>query len=361
MNGYQRFLALTGLAVAMLMLAAAGFNYMVDPFWMSGGNKLAPRNYAFNERVAKANLLFSRGLKPSCILFGTSKTTIMRGDRLSDESCFNFGFGLGRGEEYLAFARYLKGQGIEPELIYVDLSRLGFLPAFEHPLDIPDFIRDGLAPPTSFLNYFSLDLLELSMRTMLLGSPYVRYYGPDLAIRLTNGWAPYDPPKKIILDGSARFDPDKVEHFLQLRRIFPRARMIGWIPPHSPWNIAGDYMNDRKGQVETMRRLLPAFDEIFDFSAPSPVTMDTRLTYDGIHYVPEVLHAIEERMAVRDRIPPGRFGYKITSLAAWDAWFATQVEIFLTQTNVAIVEELPANQVNPIGDSTMKALFSNGS
>lgn len=358
MNAYPRFLLLTGLAVALLMLMAAGLNYLVDPFWMNGGNKLAPRNYAFNERLAKTNLLIGQGLRPKCVLFGTSKTTIMRGDRLSDEPCFNYAFGLGRGQEYLAFAQYLEARGIVPEVVYVELSRLGFLPNFEHPLDIPDFIRAKENPPLSPLNYFSLDLLELSLRTVLRGSPYVRYYGPDFAVRLTADWPPYTPPEEIILDGSRRFDPEQVEHFRQLRQVFPKARFIGYVPPHSAWDIARDYLNDRAGQVETMRRLLSVFDEIFDFSAPSEVTMDPRLTYDGIHYVPDVMRLIEERIAAHDRVPIGRFGCKVTNAAAWDRWFSLQVEKFLNRTQVAIVEHPSSKTVRPIDDPVRKAVFS---
>ena len=70
-----------------------------------------------------------------------------------------------------------------------------------------------------------------------------------------------------------------------MRRLFPEARAIGYIPPESAWRIAAFSLT---GGLDTylaaIAQIAAAYDEFLDFSIPSALTRSKEGTYDGSHY-----------------------------------------------------------------------------
>lgn len=51
-------------------LTVFAVNWFIDPLWFSGGNKLFPQNYVWNERQSKVNLYLEDVDAYDCIIFG---------------------------------------------------------------------------------------------------------------------------------------------------------------------------------------------------------------------------------------------------------------------------------------------------
>ena len=48
-----RYLTVVTLLVAAMLGGMGLLNYLIDPLWFFGGNKLQPRNFPFDERTAR--------------------------------------------------------------------------------------------------------------------------------------------------------------------------------------------------------------------------------------------------------------------------------------------------------------------
>src|SRR5438132_4942680 len=145
------------LATAGLNVAACfTVNCLVDPLWYLGGNVLTHINYSFNERLSKLNRLLPRLQDYDCVIFGTSRATLLPEEKVAGYRCFNLAFSDGQASEYLAYADYLRRRDFAPRLIMVDIRRDELLGATPPP-DLPDFIQAGEPPPSMPAAYLSLD------------------------------------------------------------------------------------------------------------------------------------------------------------------------------------------------------------
>jgi len=229
------------LATAGLIAASCfALNCLVDPLWYLSGNILTAINHPFNERLAKLNRFLPRLKDYDCVIFGTSRATLLPEDKATEYRCFNLAISDGQASEYLLYADYLLKRGFAPRLLIVDIRRDDLIGPVKPP-DVPDFVAAGDAPPSIFAIYLSLDALNFSIRTLRGDAPHHRYYDPEFHARLEvrSKRHYYNPPVPIKpqpppLD----LHPERAALYIQLRQKFPAARAIAYLPPESAWRIA---------------------------------------------------------------------------------------------------------------------------
>lgn len=275
---------LAGVAALALALAFT-LNALVDPLWYFGGNRLGTVNFAFNERISKANRIAGHERDYDCVIFGDSRVTLLPERKIDGYRCYNFAFSSGTVPEFVDCAKWLRGRGFAPRLIVVGLSAGDFRKTMP-PRNTPDFVREGRDPPSPFVAYLSLDVLAMSLRTLAGRSPLDRLYDPEFRCRVAYADRRYDPRVPIRDLRSGPFDERApLALYRKLGEIFPEARYVGYASPLSAWAI-DEYR--RIGWLESYTRALhdaaALFDRFSDYSVPSPMTVDPAQTYDGTHY-----------------------------------------------------------------------------
>jgi hypothetical protein len=248
-------------------------------------------NYPFNERLATVIRFLPRLGDYDCVIFGTSRATLLPEEKIDGYRCYNLAISDGLASEYLLYAKYLRERGFAPRLVIVDVRRAEFIGP-EQAVEVPDFIRDGAGPPSIFTSYLSLDALDFSIRTLRGDSPHHRYYDADFHAQLEvrSKRHRYDP-KGPIEPQPPPFDvhAERAAAYIQLRREFPTARAIGYIPPESAWRIAAFSLTGQlDAYLAAIAQVAAAYDEFLDFSIPSALTESKEGTYDGSHYMREV-------------------------------------------------------------------------
>ncbi len=291
------------LASAFVIVGACfTVNCLIDPLWYLCGNLLTGINYPFNERLSKVIRLLPRLKDYDCVIFGTSRSTLLPEDQVPGYHCYNLAFSDGQVSEYLPYARYLRHRGFDPKLLIVEVRRgdlIGpltppeipeFIPVVEPPPEAPEFILTGKGPPSILANYLSLDVLDFSIRTLRRDAPHHRYYDQafhaDLEVRSKKRYykpadtiAPMPPPLDLHTERGALYG--------ELRRQFPRARAIGYVPPELAWRMAAFSLTDAfEPYLAAIAAISANYDRFLDFSAPSPLTTSKSPndTYDGVHY-----------------------------------------------------------------------------
>lgn len=271
--------------VALALGLAFALNVLVDPLWYFGGNRLGTVNFAFNERISKANRIAGHEHDYDCVIFGDSRVTLLPEQKIAGYRCYNFAFSSGTVPEFVDYAKWLRGRGFTPKLIVVGVSAGDFRKKTS-PRDTPDFVRERRSPPSPFIAYLSLDAAAMSLRTLFGRSPLDRLYDLEFRCRVAYTGRRYDPRVPIRDLRSGPFDERRyIAFYKELHEVFPEARYVGYGSPLSAWAI-DDYR--RIGWLESYTRALHAaatvFDLFIDYSVPSPMTVDPTQTYDGTHY-----------------------------------------------------------------------------
>src|SRR5690606_18937132 len=133
-------ISLCGLAVLL--------NLFVDPLWYWQGNQITGRNFPFNERLSRINLLLREGPAGyDCLIFGSSRVGLFDPTRILGYRCFVMTFSAGSVVEFLHYARYLFQLGLRPKLVIVGVDDYNYLPERRLPPEIPDFLRHHQPPP----------------------------------------------------------------------------------------------------------------------------------------------------------------------------------------------------------------------
>ncbi|MGB3811040.1 MAG: hypothetical protein WA943_13185 [Parvibaculum sp.] len=280
----MRYLAMLAATIVLCVGAALAFNSLVDPLWYFSGNRFAPVNFAFNERLSKANLIEGREHEFDCVIFGDSRATLLPEQKIAGYRCFNFAFSSGVVGEFVDYANWLKSRGFAPRLVIVGVSAGDFRKSVSS-RNTPDFVREGQNPPSPLIAYASLDVLAMSWRTLFGSSPIDREYDRDFHCRVAVTM-PYDPRKPIRDLYSGPFDNrEPLDKYRELRGIFPEARFVGYAPPLSAWAIA-EYarIGWLKSYTKALNEAATVFDQFEDYSVPSEITLDPANTYDGTHY-----------------------------------------------------------------------------
>jgi hypothetical protein len=286
----QRFRTYLGWLLATVgVIVAACFvvNCLVDPLWYLRGNVLTGVNYAFNERLAGIIRFLPHLADYDCVIFGTSRASLLPEEKIEGYRCYNLSVSDGNATEYVLYAKYLRERGYMPRLLIVDVKRAELIGP-KQAVEVPDFIRDGASPPSIFASYLSLDALDFSIRTLRGDSPHHRYYDADFHAQLEvrSKRHRYDP-KGPIKPEPGPFDvhAERAAAYVELRRQFPTARAIGYIPPESAWRIAAFSLTGQlDAYLAAISQIAGAYDEFLDFSIPSALTEGKEGTYDGSHY-----------------------------------------------------------------------------
>jgi hypothetical protein len=278
-------LATAGLIVAGCFVV----NCLIDPLWYLRGNILTEINYPFNERLSKLIRLLPRLHDYDCIIFGTSRATLLPEDQADGHRCYNLAFSDGQVSEYLPYARYLRQRGFAPALLIVEIRRSDLIGP-ELPAEVPDFVRSGEPSPSILASYLTLDALDFSIRTLRQDGPHHRYYDKgfqaDLEVRSKKRWY---RPAAAIEPAPPPYDvhPERGARYRQLREEFPMARAIGYVPPESAWRMAAFSATDAfDPYLAAVAEIAASYDGFLDFSAPSALTTSKSPedTYDGTHY-----------------------------------------------------------------------------
>src|SRR5258707_667213 len=108
--------ALLGTA-GLIVAACFAVNCLVDPLWYLRGNVLTEINYPFNERLSKLVRFLPRMADYDCVIFGTSRATLLPEEKAKGYRCFNMAVSGGQASEYLLYADYLRQRRVAPRLI----------------------------------------------------------------------------------------------------------------------------------------------------------------------------------------------------------------------------------------------------
>ncbi|MBI1262534.1 MAG: hypothetical protein GC184_12520 [Rhizobiales bacterium] len=302
MNKLATRYLLTLMATMLVGLGLAfAFNVSVDPLWYFQGNQWGSVNYAFNERVTKVNRFLPRQSEYDCIIFGDSRITLLPEEKITGHHCYNFAFSAGKGEEFLAYAKYLDARGFRPDLVIVGLSISEYRAHVGGP-NIPGFISEQTDPLSYMSQYLSLDTLAYAYRTLFGKSPIDRVYDSNFHCHVASGATHYDPAVPIRDLKSGPFTGlERIDLMDQMRLIFPNARFVGYTPPISAWAIqAYDEMGWLDDYTHALHRASSVFDAYYDFSVPSDITTNPVNTYDGTHYSEEANALIASAISTGD-------------------------------------------------------------
>ena len=121
---YLGWLAAT---VGLILAACFAVNCLVDPLWYLRGNVLTKINYPFNERLAAIIRFLPRLDDYDCVIFGTSRASLLPEEKIEGYRCYNLSISDGIAAEYVLYAKYLRERGFKPRLIIVDVKRAEFL------------------------------------------------------------------------------------------------------------------------------------------------------------------------------------------------------------------------------------------
>jgi len=293
--------------VLVVLLSVLTINVLVDPLWNGKGNRLTGQNYPFNERLSRTNLFFQTPDKFDCLVFGSSRVTLMDVGRLRGKRCFNFAFSDATPAEMLAYARYLHHKGIQPGLVIIGVDGRNFSRRKLH-RKVPDFIDSLTDPPAALVNDFSLDVLLFSLRTLAGDAPRPRFYTRNFVGDVLPGTPPFKPRTCFGPEGRGRSYSVRRVHFYQdICKQFGHASCVGYAPPLSAWDVTTLYADGTlENYLQTLYRVARSFDRFYDFTIPSDITRNPSNSYDGQHFFPRINDRVAETIR-SDRIQ-GDFG-----------------------------------------------------
>ncbi|MBE9180811.1 hypothetical protein IQ268_19815 [Oculatella sp. LEGE 06141] len=300
-------------------------NWMVDPLWYSHGNRITGQNFSFNERISKTNLLLqSKDEGYDCLIFGSSRVTLLKESSFKSRHCFNYSFSAGKIEEFVEYAKLAKVQGINPETVYVGVDSFNFS---QKPVSEKTTVVD-IKP--GFIAYLSLDVLIFSVKTLLGFSPDPRYYNQHFESEVIDDLPQFDPTF-FNNQTEGLCDRSKVAKYKELKAIFPDAEFVGYVPPVSAWNVVNEvYSRDLTDcTLQAFYQISRIYDEMYDFSIPSTTTAQIGNTYDGSHFYPHVQAQVSLVLQGKNT----GFGIELDdySLAEYEKLYKAKIKTFLVQ------------------------------
>lgn len=335
----QRLAALTIVFCGCALL----LNLFVDPLWYWRGNQITGRNFPFNERLSRVNLLLQDPDRYDCLIFGSSRVGLLDQTKIAGHRCFTVTFSAGSVVEFVDYARYLKQLGLRPRLLIVGVDDYNFLPGLMQPPATPEFVRRHEAPPGILASYLSLGAMRLSLRTLLQQSDESRYYDAGFVGHVLESAPRFVPPRQLgdASEAAAAFEPHRARLYRRLRESFPEAAFWGYVPPISAWDVAEDrYATGHLTRyLQAVWETAAWFDRFYDFSAPCPMTQRRDNTYDGSHYFPWVNAIVAERLQSGSQASPADgFGLPLHALsrAAYVEAFTSRVTDFVAAASLKL-------------------------
>ena len=283
-QGRYSFAAFAGMVVLVLGLAGA-LNYLVDPLWYAQGNRLSDKNFSFNERISKINLLNRSAPQDyDCLILGSSRVTTLRQSRFEGLRCFNLALKGAEAAEQLAYGRYARDRGFRPRVLVVAVDDFNFIERTQTARRTKPKVE---GTPSAWHAFFSTDVLTFSLMTLFGVSPEPNYYDRHFEQQTLD----VAPPWKPVVEDKPELpcSMDHVRTFRELRALFPEAKALAYAPLMSPWYQFSDVYT--RGlldcTIDAFHAVSRDYDTFLDFGIPSPITLDNRLTLDGTHFTPE--------------------------------------------------------------------------
>lgn len=280
--------------VSTLISFIGVLNLAVDPLWYTQGNKLNPINVPYNERLTKTNLLLhSDRRKYDCLIFGSSRVTLLNSKALKNNVCFNYSFSAGTAEEFVKYAEYVKEKGVNPQKIYVGIDAYNF--TFDKKTALKNKVEVAEPKPAYQSYLFSLDTLQLSLKTIFRLNTEIRFYDQDFQGKVFDN-APKYKPEFVDKKTQEKCNFSRIAYYKQIRHIFPNAKIVGYVPPISVWKLFNE--SYARGlldcKLQAIYEASKSYDITYDLSYPSEITTVTYNTYDGSHYYPDVNNQIAQ-------------------------------------------------------------------
>ncbi|MGI0489260.1 hypothetical protein ACN4EK_27930 [Pantanalinema rosaneae CENA516] len=316
-----------------LILAIGLLNYVVDPLWYHSGNRLTAINPPWNERVAKTNLYLQQPEAYNCLIFGTSRATILHTEWFQNHHCFNYAFSGGKIEEIISYADYIKQKGANPAIVYVEVEPFKLNEASD---DSYLTAREIQPTPLYETYFFSMNTLSLSLRTVLDMYEHSRLYNQHFKVTLSEDIPDYEP--ELIAPEPPGQPPDRdacklerVKSYQALKQKFPQAEFVGFVAPISAWRVFNTMYAEGllNCQLAGTHQIASLFNRFYDFAIPSAMTTRTDNTYDGNHYYPQVFQDMAQTLEGQ----PPTFGVDVKQypLATYQSLYATRLQQFLQQ------------------------------
>lgn len=274
---------LTALVVTVVAITGTtlAINLTIDPLHYFGGNAKLAHATRFDERRQKLYHLLAKQDQYDCVIFGSSRTILLPTHLLKGHKCFNLAFSAGRIGEFLYYAKYLRDRGFRPALVITGVDDFDFETVGGW--EVPKFVKKDEEPRSPFLVYASLDGLKRSWDAVKARGPHDWVCTIDFDCRIPRPLKTYHPDTR---DRSAGpFKPEVAKLYGKLRRYFPEARFVGYVPPISAWRIE-DMADSRqlKAYLTGLKRTARYFDRFIDFSVVTKMTANPNNTPDGSHY-----------------------------------------------------------------------------
>lgn len=319
------------------------FNFLIDPLWHSQGNRLQEVNYAFNERHMKVNSYVNRMFEYNCILFGSSRSTLLDEKKIQGENCFNMSFSNGHIDEFIVIAKYIKDHGIKLKTIIFSVNEVSFTPYYQPNMaDLPPFIYRENGSPSMLNDYLTISSLKFSYKTIrrknYLPRAYVNLDGRGFKGAIVKFYA-YKPSRnmKSNVELFKPYQHENIKKYKELIEMFPGVESLGLIAPLSNWEQARIHlMGNLSDYVKIRYELSNEFSEgIIDFSIPSEITKKVDNTYDGLHYNEEINDKIIDRVN-DDSV---RFGESLRKMTE-DEYYSKiipPVESFINRNKLTVI------------------------
>ena len=334
---------LSCLLTTIFLLSAFVFilNIIVDPLWYNSGNRIAKTNYPFNERLSKTNQFINKKDECDCLIFGSSRATLLNENNIDKYKCFNYSFSGGRINEFVKFSSYVEKIKSNFSLIIVGVDDFNL---FEKNDDsnVPEYIINKGKPPTLIKSYLTIDAAVFSLKTLLKISPMDRYYDEKLICKIMPGLPPYKPDRvKLnheitnisyneygdVLDDDCKINFDSylkiIEKYKLIKMNFSKAMLLGYVPPISPWEIASWSKKRYVIYLNTIFSISRFISPFYDFSIPSSITANPSNTYDGSHYNAKTNILIAERLNQQSE----DFGARVDTLSKAQYFLKYQKEL----------------------------------
>lgn len=328
----SRYLQIYAQVLICILVVVGAINLLVDPLWYGAGNRLTGINPPWNERIEKTNLLLQQSPKTyDCLIFGTSRTTLLDASALENNRCFNYAFSSGDPEEFVNYAKYAKANGIQIRKIYVEID-----PEHLNIRNNPQTYEPVQDPLPIYQAYlFSWDVLRLSLQTLTQDYSFVRLYDRQFRGVVAENAPSYEP--EFDRDQPTTCDLTRVRPYQELQAVFPDATVIGFVAPMSAWLVfntryAPQLLNCQLAGIHQISQIVGT---VYDFSLPSSITTRTNNTYDGNHYYPKVYERVANVLEERT----SGFGVRVSdyALSDYQSLFRAQITAFLQQPKRASV------------------------
>lgn len=267
------------------VVTALTFNVVLDPLWYFDGNRLRDENYSFNERVSKTNRFLKKESQWDCVIFGSSRTTLLDESKIENFRCFNYSFSGGRAVDFLAFAEWLVARGFNPKRVIVGVDDFNYWESERNDKPfVPNFVTTMSEPPNFFQSYLTWDALDFSWRLYNRHELRPRYYSSDFIGTVVTHAPQYEPTISRVIP--MQINPESRNRYFTLREKFPDAEFIVYVPLLSPWELIKKTESELQHYLDANYEIAKVSDAFYDFSIPSALTRDPSNTYDGEHYFP---------------------------------------------------------------------------